>query len=165
MTVPHPAEHSTRPVWGIPDPAIWRALGAFGAVLTLLGFLDVGSLWVPTLPDSPAGVFGRVSTFFDQLPQVAIGLTLLVTGAVARARRLTARGLALACVAVSVVLWLAAFLYLDALPYIFQVRAEPPVRLHVQKMTIKTGVQALVYPLFLILLAWGAWGATDPQEG
>ena len=147
------------------DPAIWHALVVFGAILTALGALNLSALWIPDGPDSPAGVFSTVSTFLDEFAQVALGLTMMISGTVAQARPGATRGIAVLCCATSIALWFAVFLYLDALPYILQVSARPNVQLHVRKAAIKTFVQALVYPLCLILLAIRAWRATLAPRG
>lgn len=146
------------------DPAIWRALGVFGAVLVSLGLLDLFMLWVPESPDSAEGIFATISTLFDHFPQVGLGLVLLLAGGVSRGRTFATRWMGILAVIAAAGLWLAAFLYLDALPYILQVSSPPAVHVHVRNMVIKTGVQALVYPILLVLLAYRGWQATRAGE-
>jgi hypothetical protein len=142
------------------DPAIWRALSVFGAVLVSLGLLDLFMLWVPESPDSAQSIFGTISTLFDHFPQVGLGVVLLLAGGIFRGRTSATRWLAILAVMAAAGLWLVGFLYLDALPYILQVSSPPAVHAHVRNMVIKTGVQALVYPILLVLLAFRGWQTT-----
>jgi hypothetical protein len=147
------------------DPAIWRALGVFGAVLAGLAALDLAALWIPDGPTSIEELFGTVGTLFDRFPQLGLGFVLLLAAAVARGRRTAIRGMAVLAILLGVGLWLAAFLYLAALPYILQVSSAPEVHAHVRMGVLKTGLQATLYPLLLVLLAYRGWRVTQTLQG
>jgi hypothetical protein len=144
------------------DEGIWRVLLLFGGLLGSLGGLELAGLWLPPVPATPEGVFGITTAFFAGFPQVGLGMAFLVGGAVALGRNGMARALAVLCVLISLVLWLVGFLYLDALPYMLQVASEPPVLWQVRKVMAQTGLEALCYPLMLVLLAVRGWRATLP---
>jgi hypothetical protein len=142
------------------EEAIWRGLLVLGALLAVLGALDMAVLWLPTNLGAPEWGFGTVSTSFDTFPQFGLGIALLLAASVALGLRWTTRWLAIVCLLTSMLLWLAGFLYLTSLPFMFQVNAAPSVRFHVEKATAKTALQALVYPLLLLLLALRGWRVT-----
>ena len=147
------------------DEGIWRVLLLSGSLLGGLGGLELAGLWLPPVPATPEGVFGITTAFFAGFPQVGLGLAFLLGAAVALGRNGMVRVLAALCVLITLVLWLVGFLYLDALPYILQVASEPAVHWQVRKVTAKTGLEALCYPLMLVLLAVRGWRATLPVRG
>jgi hypothetical protein len=147
------------------DEGIWRALLVVGGLLGGLGGLELAGLWLPAAPATPEGVFGTTSALFAGFPQLSLGLVFLLGGAVALGKHGMARAVAVLCVLISLALWLVAFLYLGALPYILQVASEPEVHWQVRKMTAKTGLEALIYPLLLVLLSLRGWRATLSVRG
>ena len=147
------------------DAGVWRIVLVLGALLAVVGGIDLVSLWFPASPEIPEWGFGTASTFFDTFPQLGLGVVLLLAASIALNWRWTTRGVATFCVLISVLMWLAAYLYLTALPFVTQVTADPLVRAHVQKATVKTGLQALVYPLLLLLLAVRGWRSTLQRKG
>ena len=147
------------------DEFVWRALLVFGAILGALGGLELAGLWVPGIWITPEGVFGTASAVFAGFPQLGLGLVFLLGGAVALGRRVMARVVAGLCVLIGLALWLVAFLYLDALPYILQVASDPAVHWQVRKVIAKTSLEALVYPFVLVLLSVRGWQATLPVRG
>jgi hypothetical protein len=142
------------------EEAIWRGLLILGALLAVLGALDMAALWLPAQLGTPEWGFGTVTTSFDTFPQFGLGIALLLAASVALGLRWTIRGLAALCLLTSVLMWLAAFLYLMSLPFVLQINAAPIVRYHVEKATVKTALQTLVYPLLLLLLALRGWRVT-----
>lgn len=144
------------------DEGIWRAMLLFGGLLGGLGGLELAGLWLPPTPATPEDVFGNTSAFFAGFPQMGLGLAFLLAASVALGRRGMARALAVMCVLISLALWLVGFLYLDTLPYILQVASDPAVHWQVRKVTAKTGLEALIYPLMLVVLAVRGWRATRP---
>jgi hypothetical protein len=147
------------------DEGIWRVLLLFGSLLCGLGGLELAGLWLPPVPGTPEGIFGITTAFFAGFPQVGLGLAFLLGAAVALGRNGMVRVLVVLCVLITLVLWLVGFLYLDAMPYILQVASEPAVHWQVRKVTAKTGLEALCYPLLLVLLAVRGWRATLPVRG
>jgi hypothetical protein len=147
------------------DEGIWRVLLVVGGLLGGLGGLELAGLWLPDAPATPEGVFGTTSALFAGFPQLGLGLVFLLGGAVALGKHGMARAVAALCVLISLALWLVAFLYLGALPYILQVASEPAVHWQVRKMTAKTGLEALLYPLLLVLLSVRGWRATLQVSG
>ncbi|HXW97808.1 MAG TPA: hypothetical protein VEI47_09490 [Gemmatimonadales bacterium] len=141
------------------EDLVWRAMLVLGGVLTFVGALDLGALWTPASLGSASWTFGTTSTLFDLFPQFGLGIILLVAGAVALEQRGAARVLATVCIAVSLALWAAAYLYLDALPYVLQVPSAPAVHAVVVKGAVKAAVQVVVYPQLLVLVAVRAWSA------
>jgi uncharacterized membrane protein len=156
---------SRSPLLSSVDAGVWRIIIILGATLAVVGGIDLAVLWFPASLETPEWGFGTASTFFDTFPQFGLGVVLLLAASIALNWRWTTRGLATICLLISVLMWLAAFLYLTALPFVTQVAAEPLVRAHVQKATVKTGLQALVYPLLLLLLAVRGWRSTLRAKG
>jgi hypothetical protein len=147
------------------DAGVWRIILILGATLALVGGIDLAVLWFPTNLETPEWGFGTASTSFDTFPQFGLGVVLLLAASIALNWRWTTRGVATLCLIISLLMWLAAFLYLTALPFVMQVAADPFVRAHVQKATAKTGLQALIYPLLLLLLAVRGWRSTLGAQG
>jgi hypothetical protein len=141
------------------EPA-WRAIMVVGAVLTAAGLTDQMMLWLPLGLAAPAWAFGTATTFFDTFPLLGLGLVFWLGAAVALGLRWTTRGLATACVLLALFLWLVAALYVRLFPQILRLATEPAVRIHVEKAAVKTGFQALMYPITLLVLALRAWRAT-----
>ena len=141
------------------EPA-WRAILIVGAALTAAGLTDQLVLWLPLDLATPAWGFGTVTTFFDTFPLLGLGLAFWLGAAVALGLRWTTRGLAIVCVLLGLFLWLVAALYVRVFPQIWRLATEPAVRVHVEKAAVKTGMQALLYPIILFVLAVRAWRAT-----
>jgi hypothetical protein len=156
---------SGTPVLSDIDAGVWRIVLLLGALLALVGGMDLAALWFPASPEVPEWGFGTASTFFDTFPQFGLGVVFLLSASTALNRRWTTRAVATLCVLTSILMWLAAYLYLSALPFVTQVATEPLVRAHVQKATAKTGLQALVYPMLLLLLAVRGWRSTLGAKG
>jgi hypothetical protein len=70
------------------------------------------------------------------------------------------RTLAIVCVLLALGLWVVAVLYLNALPTVVNGTLDPGIRTQITKATLKTVLQALLYPAALILLAVLSWRAT-----
>ena len=146
------------------DVVIWRVLLVFGGILGGLGGLELAGVWLGG-GSTPEGVVGTTSALFAGFPQLGLGLVFVLGGAVALGKHGMARAMAILCVLISLALWLATFLYLGALPYILQVASEPAVHWQVRKVTAKTGLEAVLYPLLLVLVSVRGWRATLPVRG
>lgn len=140
------------------EPA-WRAILIVGVVLTAAGLTDQMVLWLPLDLAVPAWRFGTATTFFDTFPLLGLGLFFWLGAAIALGLRWTTRSLVIASVLLALFLWVVAALYIRVFPEILR-RAPDAVRVHIEKAAVKTGFQALVYPLTLLLLALRAWRAT-----
>jgi hypothetical protein len=149
--------HSTLP----PDaePA-WRAILVVSAVLVASGLLDQVLLWFPLELGAPAWKYGTATTFFDTFPLLGLGLVLGLAAAVALGLRVTARGLAVLCLVIAALLWLVAALYVSVFSPVMQLAVDRSIRTQVEKGALKTGLQALFYPIVLVVLAVRAWRAT-----
>ena len=147
------------------DEMIWRALLVFGGILGGLGGLELAELWAPGVRSTPEGVFGTAGAVFAGFPQLGLGLVFLLGSAVALGKRTVARAVAGLCVLIGLALWVVAFFYVDALPYMLQVASEPAVHLQMQKVMAKISLEALLYPFLLILLSVRGWRATLPVRG
>jgi hypothetical protein len=146
------------------DELIWRAVLVFGAILGALGALELAGLWGPGIRSTPESAFGTASAVFAGFPQLGLGLVFLLGGAVALGKRTMARAAAGLCVLTSLVLWLVAYLFVDALPYMLQVTSEPAVHLQVRKVMAKTSLEALLYPFLLLVVSVRGWRATLPVK-
>lgn len=148
----------------VSEGPIWRLLRGLGALCVIVGGLELASFWYPPDVAVQAWRFGTATTFLDAFPLLGLGVVFLLAAAVALGHRLTARTLAVLCLLLAVCVCLAATLYLSILPDTLRVTADPVVRGHIIEGTVKAGLQGLVYPAVLILLAVISWRATRTRD-
>jgi hypothetical protein len=139
---------------------MWRLVSGLGALLTILGLLEVVLLWIPANFASTAWGFSAATGFLDAIPLLGLGLALLLAASVALGWRRRARTLAGACFLLALVVGLAAALYVWALPTSLGLTTDLAMRMQLTKLTVKAGVQALIYLTTFVVLAVISWRAT-----
>lgn len=144
----------------VPEATMWRLLSGLGILLTIVGFLEVALLWIPANFASTAWGFTTATGFLDAVPLLGLGLALTLAASIALGRLRLTRTLAIACGLLALVVCLAAVLYARALPTSFGVSMDDAMRIQLTKLTVKAGLQALVYLTTFLVLAALAWRAT-----
>jgi hypothetical protein len=139
---------------------MWRLVSGLGILLTIVGCLEVALLWIPANFASTAWGFSTATGFLDTIPLLGLGLALTLAASVALGRLRTTRTLAIACVLLALVVCLVAILYARALPTSLGVTTDPAMRTQLAKLTVKAGLQALVYLTTFMVLAALSWRAT-----
>jgi hypothetical protein len=142
------------------EPAVlWRVIAAVGLAMTVVGWTDIGLLWYPLHFGSTEWEFGTVSAQLDGMPLGTLGLALLATGALAQGWRWPARGVAVACVLITLELVAVSLLYLLDVPVALK-GAAPQVLGAIEKAMVKAAVFAVAYIVFYAWLAWLLWRKT-----
>jgi hypothetical protein len=139
---------------------MWRLVSGLGILLTIVGCLEAVLLWIPANFASTAWGFSTATGFLDAVPLLGLGLALALAASVALGRRRRARTLAIACGLLALVVCLAAILYARALPSSFGVSTDHAMQLQLTKLTVKAGLQALIYLTTFLVLAVLSWRAT-----
>lgn len=143
---------SGKPNAAEPGPA-WVALGAVGAALLLIGFVDLLLAWTPPRFGDPDWEFGTASAMFNNLPVPAMGVGLTLASASARNARKLVRGIAI--IALILALWalLGAVLFGLTLPLALSSVTEAAPRQALLTSSIKTTVQIVAYEALFLWLA------------
>jgi len=144
----------------VTEVAIWRLTFGLGLLLAIVGSIELVFLWLPADAAMPVWRFRAAGAFLDTFPQLGLGVALLLAAAVALGWPGAIRTLAIVCILLALGLWAVAALYLNALPTVVHGTLDPGVRTQITKATLKTVLQALLYPAALILLAVLSWRAT-----
>lgn len=144
----------------VPEATMWRLVFGLGVLMATVGGLEVVLLWIPVRFPSTAWGFATATTFLDAIPLLGLGLAFLLAGSVALGLPWTTRAAAGACVLLALVVCLAAVLYFSALPATLGVTTDPLMRTQLTKLTVKAGLQTLIYPTAFIVLAALSWRAT-----
>jgi hypothetical protein len=139
---------------------IWRAAFALGLMLALVGAGDAAGQWIPLRVGTPEWELGTVTYFFDTVPLLLIGLALLVGSGVALGRRWQVRTMAVLCILLAVLMWLAAVLFGTVVPLALRGMRDPVGLTMLKKSLVKTGVQVTLYPFALLWLAAASWRAS-----
>jgi hypothetical protein len=138
----------------------WRVFFVLGAILAGLGGVNLLLLWIPYVSGKPEWEFGTAGTYLDIFPLCGLGFVLLISASVALGQRWTTRALAAVCVVVALLTGLVGVRYATALPQVLDVMADGIVRLHTTKTAVKAGLQAVLYPALLLIIAVRASRAT-----
>jgi hypothetical protein len=143
----------------------WYLLGAVGIAFTLVGLVDLALVWYPADFGNAEFEFGSVTSVLNNMPIVALGLTMWIGSAAARGRKWNLRIASTVLILVVLVIILAGLLYLTVIPMALQSKVEPLVMTGIKKSIFKSLVQAVVYPLVLAYVAVKAWRHTvAPQS-
>jgi hypothetical protein len=140
---------------------MWGVLAWLGALLILVGGLDVVMVWVPAQWVSASWGFSAAGGFLDTIPLLGLGLALTLAASVALGRRWTTRVTAALCVVLALAVALAAMLLAKSLPESLEVATDPLIRTQITKLAVKAGLQGLVYLVSFVGLAVLAWRATS----
>ncbi len=141
-----------------PTPDLgWFLLGAVGIAFTIVGLTDLALVWYPPDFGNAEFEFGSITSVLNNMPIVALGLTMWIGSAAARGRKWSLRIASAVLLLVVLAIILMALLYLTVIPMALQSQVEPLVMTGIKKSIFKTLVQALVYPLVFAYVALKAW--------
>ena len=115
-----------------------------GVAMTVVGWTDLALLWIPPHFGRAEWEFGTISRHFDGLALGTVGLVFLSIGVVRNGWGLGMRGLALACLTVTLALIAISVIYLLDVPIALQ-GAAPQVHPILKKAMLKCGVFAMTY--------------------
>ena len=136
-----------------------------GSVFTLLGAAEMALIWLPPNVGNVDWEFGTVSSFFDSLPLLGLGLGFLVAGGLARGSPWLVRSTAVAFVLLALFTWAAAALYITDLPLVFGAAPDAYVLRALKKGVLKAAVQTMVYPFGFLWVAAAAWRRSGVRRG
>lgn len=148
-----------RPLPLAPDLG-WHLLGVVGIAFSVVGLLDLALVWYPPDFGNPEFEFGSVTAVMNNLPIVALGLTMWIGSAAARGKKGSVRLVAAVMMLVAVIILAGLVLFLTDVPLALQSDVKPLVLTGIKKSILKTLVQSLVYPLVLTFVAVRAWRHT-----
>lgn len=138
---------------------IWSVLAWIGFALFVVAGVDVILTWVPTNFGNVEWEFGTVTSSFNGLPTVTIGLGLWLGASIFAGRRKTALALSGAFWAIGVLIVAAGILYAPTVPVALDTVPEGAVRGGLQKAIAKSSVQAILYPVVYAVVGWKGFRA------
>jgi len=138
----------------------FQLLGVVGAGFALVGGIDLLVAWVPQAFGQPEWEFGTITQTLDGIPVCAIGLAMLLTGALAEDNRRLARTVAGIFMLIALAIVAMAVLYVTVLPLALRAVPDPTIRQGLMKAMVKTITQAVVYPTVFTWVGIKAWRST-----
>jgi hypothetical protein len=138
--------------------AAWSLLGGIGVLLAVVGGADIALIWVPLAFGNPEWEFGTLTSTFDSLPVLTLGLGLALVATydadATRVRRLirTLFGV------IAVALIAGGVLYLTLLPMALRALSDPAVQIGLFRAMVKTAIQAVAYPTLYLWIALRRFG-------
>lgn len=142
-----------------PDVA-WTVVGEVGALLAVVGVIDLALAWYPLSFGNPEWEFGTVTTTLDGLPATAIGLGMVLAAALFLEKRLLGRVVAGLLGLLGLLILAMGLMYVTTLPMAWASVNEPVLQEGLLKAITKTLVQALLYPAVFIGVALQGWRNT-----
>jgi hypothetical protein len=133
-------------------------LGWIGLAFVCVGAVDVAFAWVPLGFGSPEWQFGTVLASLNGLPLPALGLTLVMTAGLADGSRRTARGAAVALVALALFVLASGFLFVAAIPLALH---NASGRIGTEKAVLRGVALVLLYPAAFGAIAIRGWRLAD----
>lgn len=153
-----------RPLPLAPDLG-WFLLGVVGAGFAVIGVVDLFLVWYPPDFGNAEFEFGSVTACLNNMPIVALGLTMWLGSGAARGKKWVVRLGATAIFLLATLIVVGAVLFLTDIPLALQSKVEPLVMTGIKKSILKTLVQAAIYPVVLMYVAVRAWRHTlAPQS-
>lgn len=145
-----PAEAQRAPV------GAWTLLGIAGWGFLLIGLMDVAFVWYPTAFGNEGWEFGSVTASLNGLPLPALGLALILAGAVARGAGTTARLVQVlsACLVVAVVVLGAV--YARRVPEALAATTDALGSAGLRKAIVRSVAQMAIYGGFLVMVIFRA---------
>ncbi len=131
---------------------VWRAVGGFGAVLSLVALVDMLLVWYPLGFGNVAWEFGVVDQSFSGLPLLTMGLAALVVSALALGIRWWTVSVATVVLVIGLSVLAAYTLYLLSVPIILGM-TPPEVAIGVKKAIVKTSVMAVSFSGLYVVAA------------
>ncbi len=116
----------------------WSLVLGAGAVLFVVGLVDVVLAWYPLRPADPLWEFGAVGRYVSSLPVLATGLALVGAAAVLTERRATARMVATLGLVLAMTIVAGYVAYLVDVPFALRMatsQTEPRIRESIVRVT------------------------------
>ena len=139
-----------------PDLA-WPVLTEIGLVLAVVGGADLILTWYPFAFQNPEWEFGTVTATLDGMPVLALGLAMVLAGALHSGTLWLIRLASILFGLLALALAAAVLLYLTNIPLALRAIADPSVRIGLYKAMSKTAVQAIAYPSVFLWIALRSW--------
>ena len=143
----------------------WTLLAIAGWGFLLIGSMDVGLVWYPTAFGNGGWEFGSVTAALNGLPLPVMGLALVLAGAVARGRRVSARMVQLLSGLLLVAVAIMDVLYGTRVSEALAAVSDPLGVWGLRKAVVRSVAQMLIYSgvlVFIVRRASGLLKAGDP---
>ena len=131
----------------------WQLLGWLGATFLIVGMLDIALAWYPFNLGNSEWEFGTISSTFDSLPVVTLGLALLLGSSVARGWKAGVRIFAGLLILAALMILAALVIYGLNLPLAFKSVQDPLLRTGLKKAVTKAIGQGVFYPAAFLIIA------------
>lgn len=141
-------------------PLHWDLVYVLGLVFAVVGGVDLFTQIFPARVGVIEWEFGAASSFFDTVPSFGLGLGFLLAAGLARGHRWRVRALALGCILLALIMWMAAGLFATVVPQTIGAAPTLVALTAVKKSVAKTAVQILVYPVALLWIGVWSWRRT-----
>ena len=153
-------------VYHDPDKTAGSLFVAIGSALAVVGLVDLALLWFPMQLGTAGWEFAAVSRTFTSAPMTMVGLVLIAFGLVRRGTRPTMiRKVAMGFVALSFVLVAMGMLFGLAAPAVLsQASGEPAATAALKRAMVKNGIEIVVYPTVLLVIATILWNAVREDK-
>jgi hypothetical protein len=132
----------------------WKYLFLIGVGLFVVESIDLSLLFVPARFASLDWEYGTISSLFDSLPLMTIGLGLMSAASVANGWIGTRRLVVAIALLMTLVITVLGIIYALDVPAVLKA-VEPAAKTTVKKAGLRTGLMALTY--FVLYLALGVW--------
>ena len=142
------------------DILSWQVFSGIGVVFLVVGAVTLFSPLFPLRIGVIEWEFGTASALFDNVPIFGLGLGLLMASGLALGARWRVRGLALICILLALVIWLAAGLYATVVPQALGAAPNPVALTAIKKAVAKGAIQILIYPVAFLWLGIWSWRRT-----
>ena len=133
----------------------WKFLFLIGAVLTIVGGVDIGLLFVDPRWASLEWEFGAVTGFFDGQTAIAIGIALMSAAAAANGWLGTRRVLMIIALLMAIVVAVLAVVLALDIPAALKAAREAALKRSIKMAALKYGIYGVTY--FVLYLALGVW--------
>ena len=148
-------EPQTGPKRPAPTPDFgWFLLGVAGLAFFLAGLADIGLAWLPLRVGNAEWEFGTVSRSLDSLPLPLLGISLVLAAGVARGKRFWSWAAVVVLALFAVFVVVAGVLYGLDVPLALRAVKDPVILGGLKKSIFRTGVQAVLYAVATVVLAW-----------
>lgn len=132
-----------------------------GAVLAVVGAVDVALVWYPARFGVAEFEFASVAASLNSMPVVTLGLGLVVAASSALESRALAWTTVILAVAVALLLLVSMVLFGLTVPLALQAEVEPIILTGIKKQVAKSSVQLAAYAVaYVLLVRWAIRIAT-----
>ena len=130
----------------------WTLLGIAGWGFVLIGLMDVGFVWYPTAFGNGGWELGSVTAALNGLPLPALGLALILAGAVARGAGTTARIVQVLSACLVIVVVVMGVVYARRVPEALAATSDALGSAGLRKAIVRSVAQIAIYGGFLVLV-------------